>query len=127
MWLDVSSFTLFPTSGRLCVWRTPKDAYNPECLVPTVKHGGASVMVWAAVSWYSTRPIITLLDRITGREYADRMGNQMHHMMQTLFPNNDAVFQDDSAPFTQLELFSHGLKSMKVNLNIFPGQHNHQI
>jgi hypothetical protein len=30
-------------------------------------------------------------------------------------------------PFTQLELFSHGLKSMKVNFNIFPGQHNHQI
>jgi hypothetical protein len=27
--------------------------------------------------------------------------------------------------FTQLELFSHGLKSMKVNI-IFPGQHNHQ-
>jgi hypothetical protein len=27
--------------------------------------------------------------------------------------------------FTQLELFSHGLKSMKVNFNIFPGQHNH--
>jgi hypothetical protein len=31
------------------------------------------------------------------------------------------------APITQLELFSHGLKSMKVNFNIFPGQHNHQI
>jgi hypothetical protein len=29
--------------------------------------------------------------------------------------------------FTQLELFSHGLKSMKVNFNIFPGQQNHQI
>jgi hypothetical protein len=29
--------------------------------------------------------------------------------------------------FTQLELVSHGLKSMKVNFNIFPCQHNHQI
>jgi hypothetical protein len=25
-------------------------------------------------------------------------------------------------PFTWLELFRHGLKSMKVNFNIFPGQ-----
>jgi hypothetical protein len=48
-------------------------------------------------------------------------------MIQTLFPNNDAVFQDDIAPVTQLELFGHGSKSMKVNLNIFPGQHNRQI
>jgi hypothetical protein len=30
-------------------------------------------------------------------------------------------------PFTQLELFSRGWKSMKVNFNIFSGQHNHQI
>jgi hypothetical protein len=32
------------------------------------------------------------------REYVDRLGNQMHHMIQTLFPNNDAVFQDDNVP-----------------------------
>jgi hypothetical protein len=28
----------------------------------------------------------------------DRLGNQVHPTIQTLFPNNDAVFQDDSAP-----------------------------
>jgi hypothetical protein len=48
-------------------------------------------------------------------------------MIQTLFPNSVAVFQDDIAPFTENEVFSHGLKSVKVNFNIFPGQHNHQI
>jgi hypothetical protein len=30
-------------------------------------------------------------------------------------------------PFTQLELLSHGLKSMKVNFNIFPGQYNYHV
>jgi hypothetical protein len=34
------------------VWRTPKETYNPECLVPIVKDGGGSVMVWAAISCY---------------------------------------------------------------------------
>jgi transposase len=57
IWSDESSFTLFPTSGR--VWRTPKEAYNPECLVPTVKRGG-SMMVWAAESWYNI-VLVTLL------------------------------------------------------------------
>jgi hypothetical protein len=38
IWSDGSSFTLFPTSGRVYVLRTPKQAYNPECLVPTMKH-----------------------------------------------------------------------------------------
>ena len=50
MWSDESSFTLFPPSGRVHVWTSPKEAYNPECLVPTVKHGARSVMIWAAIS-----------------------------------------------------------------------------
>jgi hypothetical protein len=78
------------------------------------------------VEQYSVGPIITLHGRITAREYVDRLSNQVHPMIQTLFPNGDAVFQD-SAPFTQLELFSHGLKSMIVKFNIFLGQHNYQI
>jgi hypothetical protein len=56
---------------RVYIWRTPKEAYNPEGLVPTVHHG-----------------------RITAREFMDRLGNQVHPMTQTIFPNNDAVFQD---------------------------------
>jgi hypothetical protein len=47
---------------------------------------------------YSVGPIITLHGRITAREYVDRLGNQVHPMIQTLFLNNDALFQDDSAP-----------------------------
>jgi hypothetical protein len=66
--------------------------------VPTVKHGGSFVMVWAAISWYSVGHIINHHGRITAREYMDRLGNQVHPMIQTLFPNNDAVFQDDNAP-----------------------------
>jgi hypothetical protein len=37
LWSDELSFTLFPTSGRVYIWRTLQEAYNPECLVPTVK------------------------------------------------------------------------------------------
>jgi hypothetical protein len=31
---------MFPTSGTVYNWITPKEPYNPEFLVPTVKHGG---------------------------------------------------------------------------------------
>jgi hypothetical protein len=92
---DELSFTMSTTSGRVYVWRTPKEADNPECLVPAVKHGrgrffdgfGSNIVVQ-----YSVGPFITLHGRITTREYVDRLGNEMHPMIQTLFPNNDAVF-----------------------------------
>jgi len=49
IWSGESSFTLYPTSGRVYIWTSPKEAYNPECLVPTVKHVARSVMIWASL------------------------------------------------------------------------------
>jgi hypothetical protein len=65
--------------------------------------------------------------RITRTEYVDRLGNQMHPMIQALFPNN-AVFQQKKKKNTTmppLTQFSHCLKSIKMNFIIFPGQYNH--
>jgi len=96
IWSGESSFLLFPTSGRVYAWRTLKEAYTPKCLVPTVKHGGGSGMIWAATSRYSAGHIITLNGRITA---SDHVGNRVLPMIQMLFPDNGAVFQDDS-PYT---------------------------
>jgi hypothetical protein len=60
-------------------------------------------------------------------EYVDRLGNQVHPMIQTLFLNSDTVCQDDNAPIHRAGTVSHGLMIMKANFSIFPGQHNHQI
>jgi len=49
----------FTKSDRVYVWRTPKEACIPECLVPTVKHGGKSGVIWAAISCYFAGPVIT--------------------------------------------------------------------
>ena len=99
IWSDESSVTLFQASGRVYVWKTPKEAYNPECLVPTVKHGATSVMIWAAISCYRAGPFIVLNGRITANDYMHSVGSQLQHLMvQILFPNNDANFQGDSSP-----------------------------
>jgi predicted nucleotide-binding protein (sugar kinase/HSP70/actin superfamily) len=57
----------------------------------------------------------------------DRLSNQVHPMMQLLFRSSDVVFKMTVSPFAQLELFSQGMKSMKVNCSVFPSQHSHQI
>jgi hypothetical protein len=56
------------------------------------------MMVWAAISWYSVGPNITLHGQITARKYVDRLGNQVHPMFQVLFLNNEAAVQDANAP-----------------------------
>jgi hypothetical protein len=91
IWSNKSSFTLLPKSGQVYIWRTLKEAYNSECLVPTVKRGGRSVMIWAALSWYLAGPLITLYGWITASEYVDILGNQLHPVVE-MFPKHDAVF-----------------------------------
>jgi hypothetical protein len=73
-----------------------KEAYNLECLVTTVKHGGGSVMIWVAISLYSAGPIITVNDQITASDCMNILGVWMCPIVRMLYPNNDAVIQDDS-------------------------------
>jgi hypothetical protein len=54
-------FTLFPTPVQVYVRRKPKEAYNLECLVPTVIHGGGSVMNLAALTWYTVGQVAQLV------------------------------------------------------------------
>ena len=54
-------------------------------------------------------------------DYVNILGNQVHPMDHTLFLNNDTI-----CPYMQPEVFSLGLRSMKMHSNIFPGQHNYQ-
>ncbi|CAF1068423.1 unnamed protein product [Rotaria magnacalcarata] len=46
VWSDQSKFNLFGSDGKVMAWRTPKEEFEPKCTIPTIKHGGGSVMVW---------------------------------------------------------------------------------
>jgi len=63
------------------------------------------VIIWAAISWYSACPIIILNCRIAASDYKDILGNQVHPMVQMMFPNKGAVFQGVIYPYTQPEMF----------------------
>jgi hypothetical protein len=111
IWSDESSFMLFPASGRVYAWRTSKEACNSECLVPAVKHRGGSVMVRAAASWYSVLlvPLLPLMaELLQGSTWTGWVIRCIHD------PDDAVLFKTTMLSFTQLELFSHGLKISKV-------------
>jgi hypothetical protein len=56
------------------------------------------VIIWGAISWYSADPIIIMNGLITASDYMDIVGKQGHPVVQMLFPNNDAIFQDNNSP-----------------------------
>ncbi|GFX10546.1 transposable element Tcb1 transposase [Trichonephila clavipes] len=98
IWSDESTFTLFQTTGRVYVWRTPKEAFAPECIVMTFKHGGGSLMVWGAISWRDLGLLVTLHGKVKAAHYVNILGDQVHPFVQTSFPGECPLYQDDNAP-----------------------------
>lgn len=50
IFLDESKFNIFGSDGKTMVWRKPNEELKGKNIMPTVKHGGGSVMVWGCIS-----------------------------------------------------------------------------
>ncbi len=50
LWFDETKINWFGSEGVKRVWRQPGEEYKDKCVLPTVKHGGGSVMVWGCMS-----------------------------------------------------------------------------
>ena len=54
LWFDETKINLFGSDGVKRVWRQPGEEYKDKCVLPTVKHGGGSVMILGCMSAAST-------------------------------------------------------------------------
>ncbi len=54
LWSDESKVNLFDSDDFQHVWRRPGEEYQENCALPTVKHGGGSIMVWGCMATAGT-------------------------------------------------------------------------
>ncbi len=50
LWSAETKINFFGSDGVKGVWRQPGEEYKDKCVLPTVKHGGGSAMVWGCMS-----------------------------------------------------------------------------
>ncbi|KAI4890262.1 hypothetical protein NFI96_014033 [Prochilodus magdalenae] len=80
------------------VWRTKIDEYHPKNTIPTVKHGGGSIMLWRCVSAHGTGRLHCIKERMTGAMYCEYLGNNLHPSVRALKMGCGWVFQHDNDP-----------------------------
>ncbi len=68
---DETKTNLFGSDGVMHVWRQPGEEYKDKCVLPTVKHGGGSVMVWGCMRAASTGELQFIEGTMNANMYCD--------------------------------------------------------
>lgn len=95
---DESKFNIFGWDGKQKVWRKPGTELELKNLIPTVKHGGGSVMVWGCFSASGVGNLVfieTTMDRFV---YLNILKNNLKQSVRKLGMGNDWIFQQDQDP-----------------------------
>ena len=124
LWSDETKINRFGSDGIQWVWRRPGDE-NEKCMVPTVKHGGGSVLLWGCMSSAGVGELHFIDGIMDSNMYCHILKEKMLPSLHAL--GRGAIFQQDNDPkhtskFTTEFLTKHKVKkldwpSMSPDLN----------
>ncbi len=91
------------------MWRQPDEEYKDKCVLPTVKHGGGSVMVWGCMSAAGTGELQFIEGTMNANMYCEILKQSMIPSLRRL--GHRAVFQhaNDHCLATEAEGKGDGL------------------
>ena len=99
---DESPFKLGKVDGQLNVCRWWNDVHNADCILPTIRSGRVTILVWGYVSCDCKCPLLLLEYRLIGQRCRDEvLAAAVHpHLDTHLFrgPRGSPIFQQYNAP-----------------------------
>ncbi len=93
LWSDESKVNLFGSDGVQHVWRCPGEEYQENCALPTVKHGGGSIMVLGCMTTAGTGELRLIEGNVDSNMYCDILKQTM---MPSLQKPSETHRQDDN-------------------------------
>lgn len=122
IWSDESKFEFVDNRRRRRVWRKKGDAFEAKYLVPTVKHGGGSVMVWGCFSYNGTGKLVFIDGKMTGQKYVEILKNNLEESARMLGIEDDFVFQQDNDPKHTSKVAKEYFDSKKIFVLLWASQ-----
>ena len=123
LWSDESSFQLFATPANVRVRRRPGEEWNKDCIVPTVKHGSGSVMVWGCMSSSEVGRLTVCDGTINSEKYQVILRDTMLPAAREMFRNGqNYTFQQDNAPCHTLVSTRRWFQTNNVQVMDWPPQ-----
>lgn len=122
LYSDETKINRFSSDGRLKVWRKPKTSLSPEHTVPTIKHGGGSLMVWGCMSSKGVGKLV-FIEGIMDKIYYKRiLSENLAESAEILGLSKDFIFQQDNDPKHKSKFVQEFFVKNGINVLEWPSQ-----
>ncbi|KAI3372165.1 hypothetical protein L3Q82_007018 [Scortum barcoo] len=122
LWSDETKIELFGVNARRHVWRKPGTAHHQANTIPTVKHGGGSIMLWGCFSAAGTGRLVRIEGKMNAAMYRDILDENLLQSALDLRLGRRFIFQQDNDPKHTAKITKEWLQDNSVNVLEWPSQ-----
>ncbi len=120
VWWD--KIELFGLNSKRYVWIKPGTAHHLSNTVPTVKHGGGSIMLWGCFSAAGTGRLVAIEGKMNAAKYRDILDKNLLQSAQDLRLGRRFTFQQDNDPKHTAKITKEWLHNNSVTVLEWPSQ-----
>ncbi|KAG2456454.1 TCB1 transposase, partial [Polypterus senegalus] len=122
LWSDETKIELFRVNARRHVWRKPGTAHHQSNIIPTVKYGGGSIMLWGCFSAAGTGRLVRIKGKMTAAMYRVILDENLLQSALDLRLGRRFIFQQDNDPKHTAKISKEWLQDNSVNVLEWPSQ-----
>ena len=122
LWSDETKIELFGRNENRYVWRTEGSAFQEQNIIPTVKHGGGSIMVWGCFAASGPGQLANVEGIMNSKKYQEILQDNVRPSVTSLKLGRRWLFQQDNDPKHCSKSTKEWFKTNKIKVLEWPSQ-----